>query len=322
MDNSKKILDRINNLEDLKCEKSKYYGKNSEIQALITKLKHSPISDKKRIGSQIKKIKDVGEKIFSKASDKIKQIKVNEKIQNEWIDVTIPIASTSSIHPISKIANLCREWLIQNGYYEHNSDEVISDTDNFSNLNINKNHPARDMHDSFYISDDYLLRTHNTGASIKLLKKFNGNPLATFTIGKVYRNDTDDSTHSHQFNQCDLIAIGNLSFANLKWTLLSLIEHIFGQKMQTRIRPSYFPFTEPSLEMDIFFHGKWIEVLGAGMLNTNVYKMIGVEHNENTYGFAAGIGLERLAMIKYRINDIRELYKNDLRFLSQFQGVK
>ena len=318
--NAKTILDKIETIEDLKREKSLIFGKNGEINNLRNKLKTASINEKKIIGKKITEIQNTYNEIFSKAYKKIQNIEIEKQLANEWEEVTMPIFTSSSLHPISRIENRMKEWFIQNGYYDDICNEVESDKYNFEKLNIPKNHPARDMHDTFYISTLNLLKTHNTSSTARMLEKMKDKPFSAFTIGKVYRNDTDDSTHSHQFTQCDFVSTGNVSFANLKWTLQSLIDFIFEKKVKTRIRPSYFPFTEPSLEMDIYHNGKWLEILGAGMLHKNVFKAAKIK--KSIQGFAAGLGLERIAMIKYNIKDIRELYTNDLRFLNQFRGVE
>ena len=314
-----KILDKIKTFEDLKREKSLIFGQKGLISKLRTQLKLAPNNEKKDIGKQIQDIKLAANNIFSQAIKIINDKEIENQMENEWEEVTLPVNIHSSLHPISKIIKLMNEWFTQNGYYNDHSNEVESDEYNFEKLNIPENHPARDMHDTFYISKLYLLRTHNTGSTARMIEKMQNKPFSSFTIGKVYRNDTDDSTHSHQFTQCDFVSTGDVSFANLKWTLNSFITYIFGKDIKTRMRPSYFPFTEPSLEFDIYYKGKWLEILGAGMLNINLFKAASIKGNMR--GFAAGIGIERIAMIKYNISDIRDLYNNDLRFLSQFKGA-
>ena len=317
--NKNEIINKINSFEDFKKEKNLIFGKEGVISKLKDKMKLLPKDETQEIWKEINDIKVEANVIFGLAMEKLNNINIEKKLKSEWIDLTIPLNNFSSLHPISKIINLMNEWFIQNGYYNFLSDEVDTIEYNFEKLNIPKNHPSLNMHDTFYINGSTLMRTHNTASSVKMLEVMQNTPFSAYTIGKVYRKDTDDATHSHQFFQCDFISTGDHSFANLKWTLNSLINHIFEKEIEIRIRPSYFPFTEPSLELDIYHNDKWIEVLGAGMLHKNIFKLVGI--NENIRGFAAGIGIERIAMIKYNILDIRELYNNDLRFLDQFKGV-
>ncbi|MCP4336285.1 MAG: phenylalanine--tRNA ligase subunit alpha [Mycoplasma sp.] len=312
-------LKNIKTLEELKELKSKEYGPKGELRKLQKEIKTVSPELKAIIGKKITKLKMELEKNFSKKAKEIELIKINKIIEEEWIDVTEPIQQTSSLHPITIITNRARNWLMQNGYFETCGSEQESDEYNFERLNIPKDHPARDMQDSLYINSEKLMRTHNTGFTARTLQENPNKSFAEFSIGKVYRNDEDDSTHSHQFTQIDLTNVGNVSFSELIWTLKSLISYILEEEVKIRLRPSYFPFTEPSVEVDIFYNKKWIEVLGAGMLHQNVLKKAGYTNNKTA--FAAGIGVERLAMIKYGIKDIREFYLNDLRFLNQFKEV-
>ncbi|WP_334198904.1 phenylalanine--tRNA ligase subunit alpha [Mycoplasma struthionis] len=206
---------------------------------------------------------------------------------------------------------------MSNGYFEYHESEMVSDEYNFERLNIPKSHPAREMQDSLYLKENLLLRTHNTGISAMALEKHKNQEFSQFAIGRVYRNDEEDRTHTHQFTQLDLVSVGNHSFATLIYTLKEMLSYVLEEKIEIRLRPSYFPFTEPSVEVDIFFKNRWIEVLGAGMIDENVLRSAGYTNNMN--GIAAGIGIERIVMIKYGIDDIRELYTNDQRFLKQFR---
>ena len=196
-------------------------------------------------------------------------------------------------------------------------EEIENDEYNFERLNIPQKHPARDMQDSLYINENELLRTHNTGVTARVLEKYKNKAFSSFTIGKVYRNDEEDMTHSHQFTQLDLISVGKHSFGTLMYTLRNMLSYVLEENVKIRLRPSYFPFTEPSVEVDIFYKNKWIEVLGAGIVHNNVLRAAGYTNKMNA--IAAGIGIERIAMIKYQIDDIREFYVNDLRFLKQFR---
>lgn len=309
---------KIENLEDLKLAKNQFFGKDSFLASLQLQLKTASPEQKRELGKQISELKTQAEKFFSEAAKKIEEAQIEAKISNEWLDIhSFSNDLQGGFHPLSLIEDKLRSWLISHGYYEVQANEIETDEYNFERLNIAKNHPARQMQDSLYFNQNLLLRTHNTGVSARELEKNKNQSFAQFTIGKVFRNDEEDRTHSHQFRQLDLVAVGNLSVTDLIGTIQSLLDYIFEEKMQTRFRPSFFPFTEPSLEVDIFYNNQWIEILGCGMMHPKVLKMAG--YTNNMQAIAAGIGIERLAMIKFGITDIREFYKNDLRFLKQFR---
>ncbi|QZE12381.1 phenylalanine--tRNA ligase subunit alpha [Mycoplasma sp. Ms02] len=314
-------LNKINNLEDLKNIKNKLLSEGSELNELTNKLKSAQPHEKKEIGKQVSDLKKQYEEFFKKAQERIEMLEIERKMNAEILDVTKPNHFVSSLHLITQIENRMREWFVQNGYYEQTAGEIVSDLFNFERLNIPEDHPARAMHDSLYLNAKTLLRTHNTGISAVELEKNKNQAFATFAIGKVYRNDEDDATHSHQFTQVDFVNVGRVSFPNLIWTLKSLLSYVLEQEVEVRLRPSYFPFTEPSVEVDMFYNNRWIEVLGAGMLHPNVMKMAGFT-DKNLNAFAAGIGIERITMIKYGVKDIRDFYRNDLRVLGQFKYEK
>lgn len=309
-------LEKINNLEDLKLVKNQF-NNSSELKTLMEQLKVADKSLKPEIGKKIQELKKEAEDFFEKAKEKINQIEIQKQLENDFVDFATPVEFEGSIHPVNLISERFREWLLFNGYIELNYSEIENDKYNFENLNIPASHPAREMQDSLYLNKNELLRTHNTGISARALERFVNSEFSQFTIGKVYRNDEEDRTHTHQFTQLDLVSIGNVSFASLIYTLKEMLSYVLEEEIKIRLRPSYFPFTEPSVEVDIFFKNRWIEVLGAGMLNERVLKAAGYSNEMN--GFAAGIGIERIAMIKYGIEDIRELYTNDKRFLKQFK---
>lgn len=313
-------LDHITNLEELKIEKSKFYAEGGKLRKLQRKIRTAEPNEKQEIGKKMSSLKKEAEIFFAMKAKEIEEKEIDKRISNEWIDVTIPITKKGSLHPLTLISNRFKEWFMQNGYFQSIGTEIETDEYNFERLNISKDHPARDMQDSLYIKESLLLRTHNTGFTSRELEKNVNKSFSHFAIGKVYRNDEDDQTHSHQFMQADIVSVGHLSFPNLIWTLKNLMSFVLESDVEIRMRPSFFPFTEPSVEVDIFYKDKWIEVLGAGMLNKAVLKSAGYSNNMNA--FAAGIGIERIAMIKYGVNDIREFYTNDMRFISQFKGGK
>lgn len=310
--------EEIKTFEDLKLAKSKVYSKDSEIVQLQTKIRTASPEEKKEIGQKIATLRNFYEEKFKEIEFRIEADKIKKIIESQYVDVTKPVNNPGSLHTITIVENRLRDWFIQNGYFESNESEIVRDVYNFQKLNIPEDHPARAMHDSLYLNPTTLLRTHNTGISALELERNANKEMNNFAIGKVYRNDEDDATHSHQFTQLDFVSVGkSVSFNNLIWTLKSLLSYVFEEEVELRLRPSYFPFTEPSVEVDVYYKNGWIEVLGAGMLHPNVMELAGYDSKEFN-GFAAGIGIERLAMIKYNIKDVREFYKNDLRTLNQF----
>ncbi|QNM93870.1 phenylalanine--tRNA ligase subunit alpha [Mycoplasma sp. Pen4] len=313
-------LELINNLEDLKQAKAKVFSNEGEIFKLQQELKAAPVEQKKELGQKITQLKNKYNEFFAAAEARIARLKIENKINSEFIDVTKPVSQVGSLHPITIVEERLKDWFIQHGYYQQEEGEIVSDMYNFERLNIPSDHPARAMHDSLYLNATTLLRTHNTGITAKVLEENKNQEISTFAIGKVYRNDEDDATHSHQFTQVDFVSVGHVSFSNLIWTLKSLLSYVLEEEVEIRLRPSYFPFTEPSVEVDVFYKNRWIEILGAGMLHPRVLELAG--YNNDFNGFAAGIGIERITMIKYGFNDIRDLYRNDLRVLEQFKNEK
>ena len=255
------------------------------------------------------------------------------KLEAEKIDVTLAgdIHKLGTTHPLVMIQQEIEDLFLSMGYKVAEGPEVEQDYYNFELANTPKDHPARDMQDTFYIDPNTLLRTHTTAMQMRELEKAKGQvPIKLICPGKVYRRDDDDATHSHQFMQCEGLVVGeNITLADLKGTLEYMASTMFGQGRTVRFRPSYFPFTEPSVEVDVscpFCNGKgcnvckgsgWIEILGAGMVHPNVLRMNGFDP-EKYSGFAFGVGLERVAMLKYGIDDIRNFYTNDVRFLKTF----
>ena len=257
---------------------------------------------------------------------------INEKLKKEIIDITLPSVGLSrgSKHLFNSIVDEVSQIFIGMGYKIAEGPEVETDEFNFELLNVPKGHPARDMQDTFFIDDNHLMRSQTSPVQARVMLASKGvGPIKIISPGKVYRRD-DDATHSHQFGQIEGLVIDkNVSLSDLLGTLLLFARSMFGEKREIRMRSSYFPFTEPSVEVDISCFecgGKgcslckgtgWIEILGAGMVHPNVLKMCGFD-NKKYQGFAFGIGIERVAMLKYGVDDIRRFYTNDLRFLKQF----
>lgn len=237
----------------------------------------------------------------------------------------------SNLHPITQIIQKIYDLLLPFGYQIVEGSEVETEEYNFDKLNIPPDHSARAMHDTFYLNHNFLLRTHTSNVQIRLMENNSNQELKIISAGKVYRRDESDKTHTHQFTQLEGFAVGrNISFSHLKGTLELILKELFGKEHPIRFRPAYFPFTEPSVEVDascISCQGKgcnickktgWVEILGAGLIHPQVLKNCGFNNHKFT-GFAFGLGIERLLMIKYGIEDIRNFYSNDIRFLRQFR---
>ncbi len=312
-------LQNVNDFESLKQLKARYLGKKSELVQAMRVM--ATLSHQERIafGKAVNEIKIALNDLFNAQVKQINATIINQKIAAEKIDVTLPGINIANgkIHPLNLVLNDILNFFMNRGYQISEGHEIEEDVYNFEKLNLAKDHPARDMQDSFYINSATLLRTHCTANTIRELEKTN-NHFKIVSFGNVYRRDSDDATHSHQFSQVDIVNVGpGISFANLKWMLLEMCQYLFGQDVKIRLRPSYFPFTEPSVEVDIFFRNRWIEILGAGMLHPNVLTEANIDA-QKFQSFAAGIGIERIAMIKYNVTDIREFYNNNVAFLKKF----
>ena len=299
--------------------KSYYLGKNGILADEFIKLKSVKLSEKKELGMSLNILKNemqdlISQKLNLLSSENDKDIKAT--------DVTLPGKNISlgSRHPIAITINDIMDILGSYGFTSVEGLEIEDEFHNFEALNISDNHPARDMHDTFYVSDNKLLRTHTSSVQIRSMMVAKP-PLKIMTPGKVYRCDSDP-THSPMFHQIEGLHIDeNINFGHLKGTLIHFIKEFFGKEMQIRFRPSYFPFTEPSAEIDIKFKGKWLEVLGCGMVHPNVLSNVNIDNKKYT-GFAFGLGVERLTMLRHSITDLRMFYDNDISFLSQFKDLK
>lgn len=321
-------------LKEINDIRVKLLGKKGQITEVLRGMRDLPKEERPKIGAMANRVRDELTNAISNRQDEIEIQKVAQKLEAEKIDVTLPgvPVKAGQPHVLSQIIDEIEKLFLGLGFQIVEGPEVEEDHYNFEMLNLPPDHPARDMQDTFYITDKTLMRTQTSPVQARTLEKhdFSKGPLKMISPGKVYRRDTDDATHSHQFHQVEGLVVGeNITMANLKGTLQLVAKTIFGEDREIRLRPSYFPFTEPSAEVDVSCFkcgGKgcsvckqsgWIEVLGAGMVHPNVLKMAGVD--PETYGgFAFGLGPDRFTMLKYGVDDIREFYLNDLRFLSQF----
>ena len=329
-------IDSCEDLDSLNETRVKYLGKKGLIQGFMSKMKDLSNEERPKFGALVNKIKQAIDEKIRDAQEKLEQKRINKKLESEAIDVTLPgyKFNTGVIHPLMQTIEEIEDLFIGMGYEIAEGPEVEEDLYNFELLNLPKDHPARDMQDTFYINPNVLLRTHTSPVQARTMLAKKGKPIKVICPGKVYRRDDDDATHSHQFMQVEGLVLGkDISLSDLKGTLLEVAKKVFGNERDIRLRPSFFPFTEPSVEVDVSCfkcNGKgcpicknsgWIEVLGAGMVNNNVLKMNGYNPDE-IQGFAFGIGVERFTMLKYGIEDIRNFYMNDTKFLNQFKGVK
>ncbi|MGM9834937.1 MAG: phenylalanine--tRNA ligase subunit alpha [Bacilli bacterium] len=328
-------LNETTNLKDVNELKVLYLGKKGPIAELSSCMKDLSNDEKREFGMILNEFK---QQVSSGLEEKIKYYEneeLNKKLASEKIDITLPSKKVKrgSLHPMTRITEEFEDLFVSMGYTVYEGPEVESDENCFQKLNLPKGHPARDAQDTFYLENEvenYLLRSQTSTAQVRAMEEnTEKGPIRIVCPGKVYRRD-EDATHSHQFMQIEGLVIDKgISMADLKGTLETMMKKVLGEKTQVRFRPSYFPFTEPSVEVDVTCFkcgGKgcnlckqtgWIEVLGAGMVHPNVLKMSGYDP-EVYQGFAFGTGLDRMAMFKYGIPDIRTIYGNDIRFIEQF----
>ena len=325
-------LDKPADERELNDLRVKYLGKKGEVTLLSQKMRDLSNSEKPEAGKLLSDIRNHLETFISKNAQRIKQEKIQREIKSEFFDVTLPGVEVpfGTRHPISAVMEEIIDIFVSLGFQVEEGPELESDYYNFEALNFPPEHPARDMQDTFHVEGyDLLLRTHTSPVQIRSMEKYPP-PLAVIAPGKVYRCDAD-VTHSPMFHQIEGFAIDeNITFGDLKGTLNTFIHRLYGPNTKTRFRPSFFPFTEPSAEMDVscvICGGKgcrvckqtgWLEILGCGMIHPNVLRMAKIDP-EKWPGFAFGMGLERVAMLKHGIADIRLLFENDIRFLRQFR---
>lgn len=312
-----------------------YLGKKGPIQEVMKTMKDLPKEERPSFGALVNEMKKEISSQLEERRSLLAEKEMIETMEQEKLDITLSgyQPQSGNIHPLMLVQQELEDVFIGLGYQVAEGPEVECDLYNFERANIPKDHPARDMQDTFFIDVEELLRTHTTAVQMRQLEQYHdaGKELIKVICpGKVYRRDDDDATHSHQFMQCEGLVVGkDIRLSDLKGALLFMAKKMFGENRVIRFRPSYFQFTEPSVEVDVSCHicgGKgcnickgtgWIEVLGAGMVHPNVLKMAGYDPTVVS-GFAFGVGIERIAMLKYGIDDIRSFYTNDLRFLKQF----
>ena len=294
-------------------------GKSGIVTARLKTLGSLPAAERRQAGADINALKKELADAIESRKRTLDDAALRDKLARQAIDITLPGRgqASGSQHPVTIARQRIESIFRRNGFRICHGPEIEDDYHNFTALNIPENHPARAMHDTFYFSDGRLLRTHTSPVQIRTLVN-DGVPLRIIAPGRVYRCDSDQ-THTPMFHQVEgLVVDRNVSFANLKAALHQFVEQFFEREARLRFRPSYFPFTEPSAEVDVLSaDGKWIEILGCGMVHPNVLTNAGVDPEEYT-GYAFGMGVERLAMLRYKVPDLRLFFENDLKFLQQF----
>ncbi len=332
----KEALEKVNDLKSLNDVRVSFLGKKGKITLLKEQLKELSVANKKTVGKMFNDFREEATNLIAEQEVSLQKEALDKQLLAEKIDITLPASQlkTGSFHPLELINDEIISLFVSMGYDVVRGPEIETDKYNFERLNIPKDHPARDMQDSFYITSKHILRTQTSPIQVRMMEKnYEKGPIRMIAPGKVYRKDDDDATHSHQFMQIEALVIDeNISLAHLKGTLEVTMQKLFGGTRNIRFRPSYFPFTEPSLEVDVSCfkcdgvgcafckESGWLEVLGAGMVHPTVLQMSGYD-NKKYSGFAFGIGIERIAMLKYGINDIREFYQNHWHFLDLFKRI-
>ena len=325
------LLDGVDNLKKLEELRVKFFGKNGEVKNLMREIKNVAVENKKEFGAQVNNLKSELEIKISEVKKKLHDAEQNIKFESEKIDISLPgrYKKLGKLHVLSMVENEITNIFIQMGFEVVNGFNIEDTEHNFTGLNIDEKHPARDEQDTFYIDKNHVLVTATSPIQIRVMEKRKP-PIKIISPGTVYRSDEIDATHTPMFHQIEgLLVDKNISMSDLRGTLDLFAKKMFGTETKTRFRPHYFPFTEPSAEMDVSCfvckgHGckvckntGFIELLGCGMVHSKVLKNVNIDPDEFS-GFAFGMGLERIAMQCFGINDIRLFYENDLRFLEQF----
>ena len=324
-------LSKAADSKTLEALRVKYLGKKGELTAILKQMGKLSAEERPKVGQLANEVRAGIEQMIEERSAAIKQAVLDARLQAERVDVTMPgkAAPIGKAHPLTKVLDEVKEIFLGMGFSISEGPEVETDYYNFEALNIPKNHPARDTQDTFYISDNVLLRTQTSPVQVRTMEKQKP-PIRVISPGRVYRSDAVDATHSPLFHQIEgLVVDKGVTMADLKGTLELFVKRLYGDESVVRFHPHHFPFTEPSAELDVqcfACHGEgcrlckgegWIEVLGCGMVHPKVLSICGIDP-EVYSGFAFGIGLERIVMRRYNIDDLRLFYENDLRFLDQF----
>jgi phenylalanyl-tRNA synthetase alpha chain len=305
-------------LDELEQLRIGYLGKKGQLSKVLGGMGKLSAEDRPRIGALANEVKELIQTQLDQGKTALELARIEAQLATETLDVTMPgsFQPQGRIHPINSIIDRIVDIFVGLGYTVADGPEIETDYYNFEALNFLPDHPARDMQDTLYLPNGHLMRTHTSNTQIRYMQSHEP-PLRAVAIGRCYRRDTVDATHAAVFHQIEFFAVDtNITFTDLRGTIKIFLEALYGE-IPVRFRPSFFPFTEPSAEVDVEWQGKWLEVLGCGMIDPNVLKSVGYDP-EVYSGFAAGLGVERLAMVQHQIDDIRRLYTSDLRFLRQF----
>lgn len=309
-----------NDVASLDALRVAYFGKKGHFTALMQGLRDVSAEERPAVGAKINEAKQQAQEALNAKKEQLEAEELNAKLANERIDVSLPGRATAlgGLHPVSITIERVVKFFSELGFSVEKGPEIETDYYNFDALNIPAHHPARADHDTFWFDAQRLLRTQTSGVQIRTMEKMQP-PIRIMAPGRVYRNDYDQ-THTPMFHQIELLYVDkNANFTELKGLLHDFLRAFFEEDLQVRFRPSYFPFTEPSAEVDVMGkNGKWLEVLGCGMVHPNVLRNVGIDPNEYS-GFAVGMGVERLTMLRYNVTDLRAFFENDLRFLKQFK---
>ena len=324
-------LGQVSSKETLATFWQEYLSKNGKIPALMKNLRSVAPEERPAMGKIINELKARVQAEYDAAADKVKQAELAARNAAETVDITLPAKTRAvgGLHPLTLVTNQIIDVFSGMGFAVADAPEIEDDDHNFTRLNVPKNHPARDMQDTFYVAEDIVLRTQTSGGQIRVMD-MEKPPIKVLVPGRVFRSDSD-ATHSPMFHQMEgLVVDKGITLCDLQGMLDKFVQALFGPEVKTRLRPSYFPFTEPSVEVDVSCfacggkgcplckHTGWIEVLGAGVVHHSVLENCGIDPKVYS-GFAFGIGIERIAMLKYGINNIGLMFENDLRFLKQFE---
>lgn len=323
-------ISRVRDLNDLSHLKARFLGKNGFITQAIARIREVPPEERKEYGLRVNSLKDFAEGLFRKREEELKVLEIKRRLSEEWLDLSVPLEpAVGTLHPLTQTLKRIRDIFLSMGFSVMEGPEVELEKHNFDMLNIPPEHPARDMQDTFYVNrEGYLLRTHTSPVQIRAMLSQKP-PIYMIAPGRVYRRD-DDPTHSPMFHQVEGLAIDrDINFGHMKYTIETFLREFFKTSMPVRFRASYFPFTEPSAEVDIGCvicggggcrvckESGWLEVMGCGMVHPRVLQNCGIDPEEYQ-GFAFGMGVERLAMLYFGIDNIKLFFENDIRFLRQF----
>lgn len=315
-------VEQADDVATLEAVRVEYFGKKGHFTGLMQGLRDVPAEERPAVGQLINDAKQQAQTALNAKKTELESAKLNEQLAKEKIDVSLPgrKVENGGLHPVTITINRVTKFFSELGFSVETGPEIETDYYNFDALNIPAHHPARADHDTFWFDVNRLLRTQTSGVQIRTMEKQQP-PIRIMAPGRVYRNDYDQ-THTPMFHQIELLFVDKkANFTELKGLLHDFLRNFFEEDLQVRFRPSYFPFTEPSAEVDVMGkNGKWLEVLGCGMVHPNVLRNVGIDPNEYS-GFAVGMGVERLTMLRYNVTDLRAFFENDLRFLKQFKTL-